>query len=334
MSRPAPTPASSGPGSELRRDPLSEEWIIIAPGRLRRPHGAAPPPPGRARPEDVADCPLCPGNEHETPPPVLTLAQPGSAQPWAVRVVPNLYPAVSPARAASSNAGRFFRSQTATGVHELVVETPFHNQELPDREPSTILLDAFQHRLRALEARPASRHVVIFKNKGVDAGTSLPHPHSQIVALDFMPAEVRRRVQVARRYYRNSGGCLLCAVVEEERRAGARVVFERDGFFAFAPYASGSAGETLLVPRTHTSSFTSASSDVCEGLGRSLITLLRRLREAFDNPAYNLVLHTAPKRWLSDPALHWYWQLSPRLTRTAGFELGTGLRVNPMAPEE
>ena len=282
------------------------------------------------------DCPLCPGNENQTPPAVLTLAAPGATAPWAVRVVPNLYPAVSPGPAASSSADRLLYGRRATGVHEVVIETTLHNRELPDRDPSEILvlLEALQQRLSALERRQSTRHTIVFKNAGVDAGTSLEHPHSQIVALDFVPAEVRRRVRRARRHHRDTDGCLLCAIVDEERHAGARIVVDSDGFIAFAPYASAAAGETVLVPLTHAPSFTTAADDVCQRLARALVVLLQRTRNSFNDPAYNLVLHTAPTRWREDKALHWYWQLSPRLTRTAGFELGTGLRINTLAPEE
>ncbi len=188
--------------------------------------------------------------------------------------------------------------------------------------------------MRELEERAATRHVVVFKNKGFEAGTSLEHPHSQVVALDFVPRQVARRVQRARRHLQSGGGCLLCAVVEEERRGGERIVFEREGFVAFAPFASGSAGEVLLVPEAHAPSFTTTSSEDRDRLALRLIDLLRRMRDAFDDPAYNLVLHTAPRRWRDDEALHWYWQLVPRLTRQAGLELATGLNINQMPPED
>jgi UDPglucose--hexose-1-phosphate uridylyltransferase len=287
-------------------------------------------------PERDPGCPLCPGNEHETPAAILTVAGADRLEPWALRVVPNLYPIVSPAVTGTTGTAPLLRGRPVTGIHELVVETPLHDKDLPDREQKYVqlLFEVLQARLRHLAARPSTRYVVIFKNKGIEAGTSLHHPHSQIVALDFVPDAVRHRVQIARRFHAESGNCLLCSIVDEERRAGARIVFESDGFVAFAPYASGSAGEALLVPLQHAPSFTTTPAVVCEQLGRSLVALLRRTREAFADPAYNLVLHTAPKRWLADPALHWYWQITPRLTRAAGFELGTGLVINSLAPEE
>jgi UDPglucose--hexose-1-phosphate uridylyltransferase len=253
-------------------------------------------------------------------------------------VVPNRFPAVSGARGAAreNESEPLLISRAATGVHEVVVETPLHNLELPDRDPHqvTLLLEALQQRLASLQERPSTRQVVIFKNKGIEAGTSLDHPHSQIAALDFVPQEVRRRIQVARRFHGKTGRCLVCTILETERRAGLRIVFQAEGFLAFTPYASASAGEVLLVPLEHAPSLVVAPNSLLARLAPALVRLLDRCRAAFADPPHNLALHTAPKRGLGDPSLHWFWQLSPRLTRTAGFELGTGLRINPLAPED
>lgn len=310
--------------------------MIVAPGRGGRPHAPEQPQGAVTRAEYVADCPFCAGNEDATPPSVLTL--PEDSQAWSVRVVPNRFPAVSsqPGTARGGGTGPLYASRTATGVHEVVVETPLHNLELPDRNERHVdlLLEAFQQRLVSLLERPTTRHVAIFKNEGLEAGTSLEHPHSQIVGLGFLPADVIGRAQFARRFHQKTGDCVLCTILHEERRGALRIVFEADGFVAFAPYASASAGETLLVPVQHAPSFALVSGGLRIGLGRALAQLLDRCRTAFDDPPYNLVLHTAPKRWLRDPALHWYWQLSPRLSRIAGFELGTGVHINTLAPED
>jgi UDPglucose--hexose-1-phosphate uridylyltransferase len=324
--------SGSDTGAELRTDPLNGQDVIMAPARSLRPNSEKHGQRLRVGPEHVAECPLCPGNEYQTPPPTLTLTRPGSSEPWSLRVVPNLYPIVSSGRA-KARAGRI---RPATGVHELVVETPSHSEELPDRDAGQVvlLLEAIRRRMSELEARAATRHVIAFKNKGLEAGASLEHPHSQIIALNFVPGDVRQRVRFARRHLKIHGGCPLCAVVELERKDGGRIVFERDQFVAFAPYASSSAGEVLLVPLTHSPSFTTVSSEDCERLAASLIDLLRRARDAFNDPPYNLMLHTAPKRWREDEALHWYWRLTPRLTRQAGLELATGLNINSMLPED
>ena len=318
--------------AELRRDPLSGQEVIIAPGRAGRPHGDLLDDESEKLPEPPAECPLCPGNEHLTPPTTLALPGGGTAQPWSVRVIPNLYPIVS----SHGEDDRGHPGRSTTGVHEVVVETPHHHEELADRDPSQVvlLLEAFQIRLRDLEGRPRTRQVQVFKNKGSEAGTSLEHPHSQIVALDFLPELTARRVQRARRYHQREGGCLLCAVVADERARGDRLVLEDEGFVALAPYASLWAGEVQVIPLSHAPSFTAIDTHERELLARHLIALAGRLKATFDDPPYNLVLQTAPARRLEDPALHWYWQLTPRMTRKAGLEVGSGIHVNPLPPEE
>jgi UDPglucose--hexose-1-phosphate uridylyltransferase len=321
-------------GAELRTDPLTGQQVIMAPGRSLRPHAFDPEAKGESAPAYVETCPLCPGNEHQTPPTILTLTRPGS-QTWAVRVVSNLYPIVSAPGSKLEN-GEGPAPSAATGVHELVIETPEHNRDLPDRdaEEMRLLLEAFAQRLSHLEGRRATKHVVIFKNHGAEAGASLQHPHSQIAALDFVPLEVRRRVRAARRYLEANASCVVCDIVRHETEARTRIVRESDEFLVFAPYASLTAGQVLVVPRIHAPSFGTASRVQREDLGRVLPALLGRVRDAFAGPSYNLVLHTAPKRSRNDAALHWYWELTPRLTRTGGLELGTGLAINTMLPED
>ena len=316
----------SGEGPQLRRDPLTGEFVIIAPQRGQRPHSS---PPGRETTKAPAfdpECPLCPGNEEETPPPELVLK--GSDGGWSVRVVPNRYPVVAPGTASRDRS-------RATGAHEVLVETPRHDLDLPDRgvDSVALMLEALQQRLRALEQRRGTRHVIAFKNRGREAGTSLDHPHSQIMALDFLPPLARRRVVLARRFFQQTGRCYLCTMIEDERRAGLRFVFEREGYVALTSYGCGSPGETLLAPVQHAATFTAARDSLPQHAG-ALHELTRRNRDAFDDPPYNLVLQGAPVVSANDPALHWFWQLSPRGTIAAGFELGTGVLVNSLSPEQ
>ncbi len=223
----------------------------------------------------------------------------------------------------------------ATGAHEVLIETPRHDLDLPDRdvEAVALMLEALHQRLEALQQRRGTRCVIAFRNHGHEAGTSLDHPHSQIVALDFVPPEVRRRVALQRRFYKRRGRCYVCSLIEDERRDGSRLVLESEGFVALTAYAGVAPGETLLLPLQHAASFT-ASREALSQQATALHELTLRLRDAFDDPPYNLVLHSAPSRALNDPALHWFWQLTPRVTIEAGFELGTGVRVNPLSPEQ
>jgi UDPglucose--hexose-1-phosphate uridylyltransferase len=330
----AKRPISQKSGSELRTDPLTGQQVIIAPGRGLRPHSArgAAEASAPAREFDPA-CPFCPGNEHETPPAVLTLPEEANGGSWSIRVVPNLFPMVS---ASDGPQAGERPSLPASGSHEVVIETPRHDLELPDRDEEDIaaVLVVLQRRLAALLAERRTRYVSVFKNRGGQAGTSLEHPHSQIVALDFLPEPVSHRVRRARGYFRKRGVCLLCAMLRDERDAGARIVHEAGDVVAFAPYVSPSGGQVMVASSAHAASFTDAADGTLRDLARTLRALLRANRAAHGDPDYNLVLYTAPAGRLQDPALHWYWQLAPRLAHTGGFELGTGVLVNSLDPDD
>ena len=316
-----------GTPPQLRRNPLTGEYVIVASARGARPHSRSQDDERPRLPPFDPTCPLCPGNEAETPPELLVLRGDDADAGWLVRVVPNRYPVVAPGPVAGDGT-------VASGAHELLIETPRHDLDLPDRDVDSValMLEALYQRLQALQQRRGTRYVIAFRNHGREAGTSLDHPHSQIVALDFVPPAVQRRVALQRRFYKRTGRCYLCSLIEDERRDGSRLVFEGDGFVALASFAGETPGETLLVPSRHAASFT-ASRDSLRQHARALHDITLRIRDAFDNPPCNLVLHEPPPRVLNDPALHWCWQLSPRTTIAAGFELGTGVRVNPLSPE-
>jgi UDPglucose--hexose-1-phosphate uridylyltransferase len=322
------------PAPELRQDPLTGDWVIVAPGRSRRPQPSREAGAGSTNPQWQPGCPFCPGNEDQTPTVLLRLPETG--EPWTVRVVPNLYPAVLDIASQPASPDPLRVSRLATGSHEVVIETPRHDLELPDRRHTDVLLllEAFQRRLRHLQAQFPNGYVSIFKNRGHAAGTSLTHPHSQVVALDFVPEQVLRRVERSRAHYRSTGQCLACAVIDEERRAGTSLVLEQQGAVVLAPFASATPGETLILPLPHEPSFAGAAPGALAGVAAAMIDISRRYRNAFDDPAYNLVLHAAPNAAVSDPALHWYWQLAPRQAETGGFELSTGVNINPLPPEE
>ena len=322
--------------SELRRDPTTLEWVIIAHERAIRPHqlvqkNAEPPAV-----EFDDDCPFCPGHEHMTPPEVLSQALPGSERPWDVRVVPNRYPALRPDAPFEEGGDEFFPRFSGAGAHEVVIDTPFHNRELPmmtDREVEEVLR-VYQQRYNVLKTDPRVKLVIIFKNKGAVAGTSLAHPHSQIVATPVEPPLVRRRYNVARTYYAGCGRCLYCDILEKERADGRRVVMETERFVAFHPFASRWPFETWILPKEHRSSFADATAEELRDLAPLLRSVLGTLRQKLGDPHYNLVVHSAPTSDSVKPYYQWHLQIVPRLTTAAGFEIGSGMHINTALPEE
>jgi UDPglucose--hexose-1-phosphate uridylyltransferase len=321
---------------ELRRNPTTQEWVIIAGDRSVRPHDFVRQQPRGPEPEYSSSCPFCPGNESHTPPAVLELPGDRANHRWQVRAVPNMYPALGTGDSAERPAkGPLFTSLPATGAHEVVVETPRHN-ELPaemTEQDVTLVLRACQLRYSALAARPETRYVLVFKNHGEGAGTSLRHSHSQIIAAPVLPESERRKSEVAAEHYRNTKSCLICRLVREECRDGSRVVSQGNGFTVFSPFFAARPAETWIVPAEHQQSFVLVDEAALQGLGSVLRQTLRRLDSAFSDPDFNYVVQSAPVGEETLPHHHWYMRIIPRLTTPAGFELGSDVYINTLSPE-
>ena len=323
--------------SEFRRDPISGRRVIIAPQRSVRPAvGSGGGERRRPRPAYVKDCPFCAGNEQMTPPEVLALGRGGAAPDragWKVRVVPNLYPAVAAAPGGAS-PGRARAS--GYGVHEVLIETPAHNRQPGNFPPQqmALVVEACYRRGQALAENPALRYIQFYRNYRREAGASLEHPHSQLIALPFVPSELRRELERSQQHYLAGGCCPFCLVLEQENRLARRIVLQNDSFSAFIPYAARSPFETWVLPRRHRASFLESSVPERVSLAAVLEELLRMLAQALGDPPYNYYLHTAPLRSAPLPYYHWHLELHPRFGIAAGFELGSGVFINEIAPEE
>lgn len=327
--------------SELRQNLVTRRWVIIASDRAQRPHDIAVAEANVARPivpDYDPDCPFCPGNEELD----LEVLRAPSSGPWQVRVVRNRYPAVSalPDAAGNDEIVRSFRGIyrhiDGVGHHEVVVESPHHNPDLGLTSPDMMrrVLHTFQHRGQDLAADPRMEHIIYFKNHGQRAGTSLVHPHTQLIALPIVPYGIRARVDEARRYFDDNGQCVVCASLAQELRDGARVVAQNDHFVAFIPYAAYSPFHTWIVPRRHCTSFLHARAAEIDDLGALLCQVLRKLYVGLNDPDYNYVIRSAPLHADGRDYMHCYLSIIPRLTYAAGFELGTGMFINPVKPED
>ena len=177
------------------------------------------------------------------------------------------------------------------------------------------------------------RHVIVFKNHGADAGASQQHPHSQIVGLPIVPGQVVERVARARRFYEESGRCLACAQIAQEREQGCRIIFENLHFVAFIPYAALSPYHLWIFPKTHSACFSEQPLETLPALAEIVSTVLGKLYGLLGNPAFNLVVRSLEPKNNDVPHFHWYISIVPRINQPAGLELGTGLYVNPSLPE-
>ncbi|MBM3310056.1 MAG: galactose-1-phosphate uridylyltransferase [Candidatus Aminicenantes bacterium] len=322
----------------LRKDPLSGRWVVVAPGRSRRPNEFTPPAAEERRGEAVR-CPFCPGNEADTPPEIFALRAPGTVRDgpgWTVRVVPNKYPAVGRAGEAEGRPGPLFETRAGVGDHEVVIDGPEHGLEFSDLPLARrrAVLETYRERVRRLESEPDTVYVQLFKNKGREAGATLRHPHTQIVSLPILPKAVREEIDSSARHGRETGECLLCRLGEEERRAGERLVFENSRFSAFVPFAARFPYEVRVLPRAHAARFSLADDSDIASLAEGLGHVLGRIKASLHDPAFDLVLHQGPATGAGQTEfLHWYLEVIPITTRVAGFEWGTGFHINPVLPE-
>lgn len=311
--------------SELRHNLLTQDWILFAPERSQR--GELRPHQARQRaPAHAADCPFCPGNEARSADAVLEVAGTGG---WALRVVPNKFPALEPAGPAVGDGTAAFPRRPAFGYHEVLVESRRHDDALALMDEAGVarVLAGYRSRYATLSADPRVSHVVVFKNHGVEAGCSQEHPHSQIVAMSVVPPEVRHRLAIVDEYRARHGECLSCHLLSEELAAGERVVLADDHFVAYVPFAAYSPFHTWIVPRAHQASFGALSDAGLAALARTLRTLLYKVHGALGDPDYNLVVRSAGGSW------HWYASVVPRVNKQAGFELGSGMFINTALPE-
>ncbi|HIC87953.1 MAG TPA: galactose-1-phosphate uridylyltransferase [Anaerolineae bacterium] len=321
--------------SEIRQNLVTKEWVIIATERAHRPEEFvhATRPLTETRPVWEPGCPFCPGNEEGTPAELLRLPPTG---PWQIRVVLNKYPALKYDAELIRHSDGIYRSITGAGHHEIIIESPRHNTTIALQAPAetTLALHASRSRGRFFAKDPRVEQIIFFKNHGPRAGTSLVHPHAQVIALPIVPHSLRTRAEEARRYFDDTGECALCRMYQDELHDKVRLVAENQGFVAFILYAAFSPFPLWIVPRRHEPSFLNATDQELEDLADIMYTVLRKLYIGLKDPDYNYVIRSAP---LHDPGLgylHWYVSIIPRVSRSAGFELGSGMFINTSLPEE
>ncbi len=321
---------------ELRKDPITGRWVIISTERLKRPSDFY-----AERVSIIGEdhCPFCAGREDMTPPEVFAFRPYGQApntSGWDLRVVPNKFPALHVEGTLDREGEGLFDRMNGIGAHEVIIETPEHGKTLATMSEPEIerVLWAFRERVIDLKRDTRFRYILVFKNHGAPAGATLEHSHSQLIALPIVPSFVREEIEGARRHFIAKERCVFCDIIRQEVTAGKRVLHETADVVAVAPYASRFPFETWLLPRSHVSRFEDAGRQVYEGLARMLKWVLTRMNRALESPAYNLVIHSSPLSEETGDFYHWHVELMPKLTRTAGFEWGSGFYINPTSPEE
>jgi UDPglucose--hexose-1-phosphate uridylyltransferase len=320
---------------ELRKDPISGRWVIISVERGKRPADFVSPSQKR---KVGGFCPFCPGNEHTTTPEIIAF-RPSSTAPnsagWTLRVVPNKFPALQIHVELNRTGEGVFDKMNGLGAHEVIIENPEHQLSLatmPQRAVEDVLW-AYYFRLMDLKKDIRLKYVLIFKNEGESAGASLEHSHSQLIALPIVPTSVKEEIEASRKYFEAKERCLLCDIINQELDSGKRVISENSKYVAVAPFAPREPFETWILPKRHESNFVPSDKSF-SGLAEILQRVLKQLDKVLDTPPYNFILHTSPFKDEINDYYHWHIEIVPKLTRTAGFEWGSGFFINPTPPEE
>jgi UDPglucose--hexose-1-phosphate uridylyltransferase len=333
--------------SQLRLDPLTGRWVVIAGERAVRPSA------WRARALAVEDdpdrpCPFCPGHEHleDGEEKLSTLHSYGpdaghrlkgtdradAEAGWWVRVVENRYPAfVGHEPMVVTHLGPVFTQATASGIHEVFVLTPDHQGSWADLSAahSAVIMEALCDRMAEHAAIPGLRYSQAVVNHGREAGASLAHPHGQLLSIPFVPGEMASELAGFARF---QGNCLLCAVADAEESARHRIVQVDDEVAVVCPFWSGTPYEMLVIPRRHEPHLYQARGQDLAAVGSAIQQALAALRDRVGDIAYNVMFHSAPYRLSGD--YHWHAHIVPKATTRGGFELGSGVLINVVEPEE
>lgn len=318
--------------SEIRENLITGEWVIVAPERAKRGKNLVVRQVPVVVPPFLEGCPFCPGNESASEERFRIACEGG---PWQIRSVVNKFSVLSPSgevtRPGCVPPGQV--SVNGVGRHEVVVESPRHNDNMASYPLAHLqrILETYRHRFLEFYADPRVRHVIIFKNHGAEAGASQQHPHSQIVGLPIIPGQVVDRLERSRRFFSQSGDCLACTLIANELAQGCRIVAENSDYIAFIPHAALSPYHLWIFPKAHAGCF--SDQPTLPALAEILHAVLARVFGMLDNPAFNLVVRTLGPRESDASHFHWYISIVPRVNKMAGFELGTGMYVNPSSPE-
>ena len=325
--------------NEIRKDYLLDRWVIIASERTKRPTDFP------ARPHEKIDkrgCPFCPGNEKMTPPSfLLYLPSDGGirrdrdtdgdrAQNWLIRCIPNLYPALSPRKAVSFARNELHEREDGVGVHEVIIESPRHDEHLGlgRLEQTQLVVQAYIDRLKALSQW---EYVCIFRNHGKKAGASLSHAHSQIIATPMVPRLISDELTACMTQFQGNNECPYCRIIESERNS-PRFIYENPSFIAFAPWASVYPFEFWLLPKRHQHTLLQLRENEKRHFAKALNDCMSGLAKVLNDPPYSFGFHISPSHGKHE-YYHWHIEVYPKLTIQAGFENSSGMFINVTPPE-
>lgn len=329
---------------QLRRDPITGRWVIVAAERARRPQDFAMD----AKDAVEDSCPFCMGCEQQTPLEIFALRPgqtPANQEGWETRVVPSKDSMLQVTGELNRRGNGIYDLMDDVGAHEIIIETPQHIANLSDVPAEQIkkAIDTYIARMVDLERDSRIKYGLIFKNYGTLAGATMHgHSHSQLIALPVNPKLVKTELMGTKRYFDYRERCIFCDMITQELDSQERIILDTDGFVVLAPFASRFPFEAWILPKKHCCDFPKLEESNRLDLARTLKVVLSQLKVALGDPAYNFILHTAPFRrgtkatyWKTiEDDYHWHIEIMPRIAGIAGFEWGSDVYINSISPEE
>ncbi len=328
--------------STLRKDPVSSGWVIMAEDRASRPFTFE-----ITKHEQIDSfCPFCEGNEDSTPPEIIAFRNQGTEpnKPgWSVRTIPNKFAALRIEGDLERKGDGMYDMMHGIGAHEIIIETPDHKGHFSQYSNDKIfdIIKMCRNRANDLINDKRFKYIQIFRNYGISAGASLPHPHTQLIALPITPRWVKEELKCALEHYQLKERCLFCDIIDQEINDRSRVVMENNDFLSFTPFASKFPFETWIIPKRHQSNFRMILDEEILSLAEVLKQTFIAVKRALSDPPYNLIIHSAPQfsdRKIQTSSInddyHWHIEIFPRVSKIAGFEWGTGFYINPVLPEK
>ncbi len=321
--------------SELRQDLVSGDWIVIATGRAKRPNAFVK----KKRPRWYQPKRTCPfedpkksGNED----PVLLYSSNKSDKDWWVQVIPNKFPAFNPGLCPPEFKHGPYTIMEGVGFHEVFI-TRDHDRGVAEfnAKETELLVQSYQERYKQLMGEDCVKYVSIFQNYGEEGGATIYHPHSQLIAIPVVPGDVTSSLEGSEKYFRKNKKCAHCVMTDVERKDRTRIVFENDEFIAVCPYTSRTAFEIVISPKTHSANFEMMGGISRKLFSRVLQASLYKLYKGLKDPAFNYFIHTAPSKGEKDYHFyHWHLEILPKTAIWAGFEIGTGIEICTIRPED
>ena len=331
-------------------DFVSKDWVVIATGRARRPETFKKEKRRKDEPSKKG-CPFC-GIEKQKGA-LLAFSKgkkvfqrdwsekssgsglPSELRKWTTIVVPNKFPAFISDTGLSRRRKGFYEVMNAFGYHEVVI-TKDHKKSLGRLSPLEIkeVIDVYQERYLALKKKKFVNYISIFHNHGREAGASISHPHSQILTVPLIDADLRGALSGAKRHFKKNGKCVYCEMNKWEMKEKERIVFENRDFMVVCPFASKAAFEVIISPKKHLAYFEEITEKEKQGLAEAFKAALGKLYAALGDPPYNFYLHSAPPGGARRDYYHWHWTILPKTSIWAGFELGAKIEISTIEPEK